>query len=133
MQAGKINCLTEKTLCKDLGISPSKSATLFIYSFKSGERGSLVEYTGELDARSLKTFCQDQLPRFSKRVDLRHFDFSSSAKENLPQVLLLSTKKDTPVMWRALSGLYHKRFAFYDAEVSQIFAVAPPFHASNDS
>lgn len=117
LKAGKINCMTEKILCKDLGVSPSKSARLLIYSFKGGEKGSLVEYTGELDARSLKTFCQDQLPWFSKRVDLRQFDFSSTTKENLPQVLLLSTKKDTPVMWRALSGLYHKRFAFYDTEV----------------
>ncbi|ONK67890.1 uncharacterized protein A4U43_C05F4860 [Asparagus officinalis] len=117
VKAGKINCVTEKTLCKDIGVSPSKSANLFIYSFKSGERGTLVEYTGESDARTLKFFVQEHLPRFSKRVDLRQFDFSSSTKENLPQVLLLSTKKDTPVMWRALSGLYHKRFAFYDAEV----------------
>lgn len=109
--------MTEKTLCKDLGVSPSKSANLFIYSFKRGERGLLVEYTGESDPRTLKFFVQEHLPRFSKRVDLHQFDFSSSTKENLPQVLLLSTKKDTPVMWRALSGLYHKRFAFYDAEV----------------
>ena len=121
MQAGKINCLAEKTLCRDLGVSPSKPARLIIYSFKSGERGSLVEYSGEVDARTLKNFCQDQLPRFSKRVDLHQFDFSSSTKENVPQVLLLSTKKDTPAMWRALSGLYHKRFAFYDAEVSPNF------------
>ncbi|KAJ6822941.1 dnaJ protein ERDJ3A [Iris pallida] len=117
VKAGKINCLVEKTLCKDLGVSPSKSSRLYVYSYASGGRGSLVEYTGDFDTKSLKTFCQDYLPRFSKRVDLRRFDFSSQTMDNLPQVLLVSTKKDTPVMWRALSGLYNKRFMFYDAEV----------------
>lgn len=117
VKAGKINCLVEKTLCKDLGVSPSKSSRMYVYSYASGGRGSLVEYTGDFDTKSLKTFCQDYLPRFSKRVDLRRFDFSSETMDNLPQVLLLSTKKDTPVMWRALSGLYNKRFMFYDAEV----------------
>lgn len=116
VKAGKINCMNEKTLCTDLGVSVSKSARLFAYSLKGSGRGSLVEYTREPDARSLKAFVQDQLPKFSNRVDLRQFDFSNT-KENLPQVMLLSTKKETPVMWRVLSGLYHKRFIFYDAEV----------------
>lgn len=50
-------------------------------------------------------------------MDLHRFDFSSSTKGNLPQVLLLSEKKDTPVIWRVLSGFYCKRFFFFDAEV----------------
>nr|XP_010920802.1 dnaJ protein ERDJ3A isoform X1 [Elaeis guineensis] len=120
LKAGRINCLSEQTLCKHLGVSSaSKSPRLFIYSYKSCEKGSLVEYSGEFDVRSLKSFCQDHLPRFSIRVDLGRFDFSSSTS-NLPQVLLLSTKKDTPVMWRTISGLYCKRFVFYDAEVHDV-------------
>lgn len=98
-------------------MSLSKSARLFIYSYKSSERGSLVEYSGNLDERSLKSFCLDQLPRFSRRIELDQFDFSSDSLGNLPKLLLLSTKKDTPVMWRVISGLYRKRFLFYDAEV----------------
>ncbi|KAL5974996.1 hypothetical protein ACLOJK_031672 [Asimina triloba] len=116
--SGSINCESEQSLCKDLGVRPSKSTRLYVYSYRKSEKGSLVEYTGDLDAKSLKIFCQDHLPNFSKRVDLRNFDFSKSTMEDLPQVLLLSTKKDTPVVWSALSGLYHKRFVFYDAEVS---------------
>lgn len=76
-----------------------------------------MEYNGEWDGKSLKNFCQEQLPSVSRRINLRRFDFSSSTKGNLPQVLLLSAKKDTPVIWRVLSGLYHKRFVFFDAEV----------------
>ncbi|XP_058075057.1 dnaJ protein ERDJ3A isoform X1 [Magnolia sinica] len=120
IKAGSINCQNEQTLCKDLGMWPSKSAQIFIYSYKTSDRGSLVEYKGDLDAKSLKNFCQDQLPSFSKRVDLNRFDFSSSTLKNLPQVLLLSTKKDRPVIWRALSGLYHKHFIFYDAEAHDV-------------
>lgn len=76
----------------------------------------MVEYRGDLAAKNLKAFCQEYLPRFSKRTDLNHLDqFSTTGK--LPRVLLLSTKKDTPVIWRVLSGLYHKRITFIDAEV----------------
>ncbi|KAK1321976.1 hypothetical protein QJS10_CPA03g01186 [Acorus calamus] len=116
-KAGSINCQNEQVLCKELGIFPARSARVFVYSFRSNERGSLVEFSGELDAKNLKKFCQDHLPRYSKRVDLSRFDFSSVAVDKLPQLLLLSSKKDTPVIWRVLSGLYRKHFIFYDAEV----------------
>ncbi|KAJ4980115.1 hypothetical protein NE237_010895 [Protea cynaroides] len=117
LKAGSINCQTEASLCKDFGIMPSREPRIFIYSYRVSDKGSLLEYSGDRDVKSLKTFCQDHLPRFSRRVDLNRFDFSSSTTENLPQVLLLSTKKDTPVIWRALSGLYRKRFIFFDTEV----------------
>lgn len=96
---------------------------MFIYSYKSSESGSLVEYTGDLDVKSMKSFVKDYLPRFSKRVDLGHLDITSENAGSLPKVMLLSTKKDTPVIWRALSGLYRKRFVFYDAEVVTDFIV----------
>lgn len=76
----------------------------------------MVEYSGDLDVKGLKSFCQDNLPKFSKGVNLREFKVDAEAV-TLPKVMLLSTKKSTPVIWRALSGLYHKRFAFYNAEV----------------
>ncbi|XP_068644202.1 dnaJ protein ERDJ3A [Aristolochia californica] len=117
VKGGSIDCQTEQALCKELGVSPSKSAKLFIYSYRTSEKASLVEYTGDWDAKDLKIFCQDQLPRFSKRINLGQFGFLSSTTENLPRVLLLSTKKTTPVIWRALSGLYRRRFIFYDAQV----------------
>eukprot|EP00268_Persea_americana_P013986 TRINITY_DN16197_c0_g1_i4.p3 TRINITY_DN16197_c0_g1~~TRINITY_DN16197_c0_g1_i4.p3 ORF type:complete len:116 (-),score=22.86 TRINITY_DN16197_c0_g1_i4:513-860(-) len=68
----------------------------------------------------MKNFCQDQLPRVSRRIDLVEFVCSSSTKGNLPQLLLLSAEKDTPVLWRALSGLYRNCFHFFDAEVHDI-------------
>jgi hypothetical protein len=117
MQAGKINCEKEKAICKKAGVSVGKLARLFIYSYITTEKGSLHEYSGENDAKSLKTFCQEHLPRFSRRVDISQFSFPSHALPNLPQVLLLSTKKDTPAMWRAVSGMFRNRLIFYDAEV----------------
>jgi hypothetical protein len=118
MQAGKINCDKEKALCKKAGVSVGKSAHLFIYSYSTTEKGSLHEYSGDHDAKSLKTFCQEHLPRFSRRVDITQFSFPYNALPNLPQVLLLSTKKDTPAMWRAVSGMFRNRLIFYDAQVS---------------
>ncbi|CBI18253.3 unnamed protein product, partial [Vitis vinifera] len=117
LKAGSIYCENEPTFCKELGIYPRKAPRVFVYSYKAIESGSLVEYKGDWATKNLKGFCQEHLPRFSKRVDLDTFDFSSGTVERLPRVMLLSTKKDTPVIWRALSGLYRKRFIFYDVEV----------------
>ncbi|KAJ4816919.1 DnaJ protein ERDJ3A [Rhynchospora pubera] len=117
LKAGKINCANEKSICQKAGLTGGRSARLYVYSYTSSDKGSLVEYTEDYTAKNLKAFCQEHLPRFSKRVDISQFVFPSNSAENLPQVLLLSTKKDTPVMWRALSGLYRKRFLFYDAQV----------------
>uniref|UniRef100_A0ACD5XP26 Uncharacterized protein n=1 Tax=Avena sativa TaxID=4498 RepID=A0ACD5XP26_AVESA len=120
VRAGKVNCDNEKALCKKTGVSVGKTARLFIYSYSTTEKGSLHEYSGDNDAKSLKIFCQEHLPRFSKRVDIRQFSFPSNALPNLPQVFLLSTKKDTPAMWRAVSGMFRNRLIFYDAEVKDV-------------
>lgn len=119
LKVGSINCEKEVSFCKELGIYPRRAPRLFAFSYKENEKGSLVEYSGDLSIQNLKTFCQEHLPRFSKRIDLNHVDqFSATGK--LPRVLLLSTKKDTPVIWRVLSGLYHKRITFSDAEVHDV-------------
>lgn len=74
----------------------------------------------------MKSFCQEHLPRFSKRVDLNTFDVSAISSQGIPRVMLLSTKKDTPVIWRVLSGLYNGRFVFYNTEVCYIFGFESP-------
>ncbi|VFQ89324.1 unnamed protein product [Cuscuta campestris] len=120
IKVGKINCVTESSLCKEFGLHPRSAPRLFVYSFKSIDSGSMLEYLGDLDVRSVKIFCQEHLPRLSKRVNINHFDIASGGAGGLPKVMLLSTKKDTPVIWKALSGLYRKSFVFYDAEVLDV-------------
>ncbi|KAJ6425241.1 hypothetical protein OIU84_025921 [Salix udensis] len=120
LKVGSINCETEMSFCKELGTQPRRVPRVFVYSNKASDKGSLVEYNGDLVAKTLKSFCQDHLPRFSKRIDLKQLQSYSGEEENLPRVLLLSTKKDTPVIWRALSGLFHKRFIFNDVEVHDV-------------
>ncbi|XP_050382712.1 dnaJ protein ERDJ3A [Argentina anserina] len=114
IKVGSVNCDTEASLCKDLGIYPRRMPRVFVYTYKVSEKGSLVEYDGDWGVKPLKSFCQDHLPRFSKRVDLNFLKSSSSTVDKSPSVVLLSTKKDTPVIWRVLSGLYHNRVIFYD-------------------
>ncbi|XP_039007759.1 dnaJ protein ERDJ3A-like isoform X2 [Hibiscus syriacus] len=120
IKIGSINCETDLSLCKELTARPGRAPRLFVYSYKGSEKGSLEEYKGDLVAKNVKSFCQDHLPRFSKRLSLKQFDLSSSNVDKHPRVMLLSTKKDTPVIWRVLSGLYHKRFTFYDVEVHDV-------------
>ncbi|XP_010033313.2 dnaJ protein ERDJ3A [Eucalyptus grandis] len=120
VKVGRVNCESEPSFCKDLGTYPRKVPRLFVYAYKHGDSGSLVEYKGDLIAKDLRTFCRENLPRFSKRVDLNHLKFSFGDGDSLPGVMLLSSKKDTPTIWRALSGLYHKRFNFYDLQVHDV-------------
>lgn len=120
LKVGSINCEAESSLCKELNIYPRRTPRVFVYSYKASETGSWIEYNGDQAVKSLKSFCQDHLPRFSKRVNLGQFDPSAGTMEPLPKVILLSTKKDTPVIWRALSGLYRNHFLFYDAEVHDV-------------
>ncbi|WCJ28026.1 DnaJ protein ERDJ3A [Euphorbia peplus] len=120
VKVGSINCDSEKSLCTELKINPQQMPRIFVYSYKTNSKGSLVEYNGDLVAKTLKTYCQDHLPRFSKRIDLKNLDSFSGSSETLPRVVLLSTKKDTPVIWRVLSGLYQKRFIFDDVQVHDV-------------
>ncbi|KAG7581237.1 DnaJ domain [Arabidopsis suecica] len=117
IKVGRINCETESSLCKQLGIVPRRAPRLFVYSYTSSGKATLAEYTEELVAKKVKSFCQEHLPRFSKKIDLNTFDVSAVSSQRIPKVMLLSTKKDTPVIWRVLSGLYNGRFVFYNTEV----------------
>ncbi|ESQ49177.1 hypothetical protein EUTSA_v10020374mg [Eutrema salsugineum] len=121
LKVGRINCETESSLCKQLGIIPRRAPRLFVYSYTSSGKATLAEYTEELVAKKVKSFCQEHLPRFSKRIDLDTFDVSALSSQKTPKVMLLSTKKDTPVIWRVLSGLYNGRFVFYNTEVHDTF------------
>uniref|UniRef100_A0A2N9IK54 Uncharacterized protein n=1 Tax=Fagus sylvatica TaxID=28930 RepID=A0A2N9IK54_FAGSY len=49
LQVGSINCETEPSFCKDLGIYPRGVPRVFIYSYVASDKGSLVEYNGDLD------------------------------------------------------------------------------------
>lgn len=120
LKVGSINCETEASLCKELGVHRPRSPRIFAYSYKAGDKGSLVEYNEHLVAKNLKSFCRDHLPRFSKRISLNRIEFTFDAKARLPSVLLLSTKKETPIIWRVLSGMYHERLNFYDTEVHDV-------------
>ncbi|KAL9242588.1 hypothetical protein vseg_016574 [Gypsophila vaccaria] len=120
LKVGKVNCESESSFCKGHKLYPQRAPRLFVYSFITSESGSFVEYTGDWELKNLKSFCQEHLPRFSRRVSLDNFAPSFGADEKLPRVMLLSTKKDTPVIWRTLSGLYRKHFIFYDAQVGDV-------------
>ncbi|KVI11485.1 dnaJ protein ERDJ3A isoform X1 [Cynara cardunculus var. scolymus] len=120
LEVGSVNCEVDSALCKELGILPRSKPRLYVYSYKASETGSLLEYTGGGTVKDLKLFVQDHLPKFSKRVTLAQFEATFGTVETLPKAMLLSTKKDTPVIWRALSGLYRKRFIFYDTQVQDV-------------
>ncbi|GAB2299708.1 hypothetical protein Dimus_033764 [Dionaea muscipula] len=120
LKVGKVNCESNKSFCKNHGIYPRQAPRAFIYSFRDVDSGYFVEFDGEVNAKRLKSFCQDNLPRVSKHINLDTFDVSFGAGGRLPHVMLLSTRKEAPTIWRALSGLYRKRFVFYHTQVLDV-------------
>ncbi|KAK8280613.1 hypothetical protein V6Z12_D09G187200 [Gossypium hirsutum] len=82
---------------------------------------------GSINCETELSLCKDLAVRPGRSPRLFVYSYKGSEKgsleeynERYPRVMLLSTKKDTPVIWRVLSGLYHKRFTFYDAEVHDV-------------
>ncbi|KAL9263694.1 DnaJ protein ERDJ3A-like protein [Drosera capensis] len=120
LKVGKVNCDSSQSFCMKYGIYPRGAPKALVYSFTEKGNGHFVEFEGEWNFKGLKSFCQDNLPRVSKRVNLDKFDGSVGAGGTLPRVMLLSTKKDAPTIWRALSGLYRKRFMFYHTQVHDV-------------
>ncbi|KAK8574180.1 hypothetical protein V6N13_097170 [Hibiscus sabdariffa] len=72
---------------------------------------------GSINCETELSLCKELAARPGRAPRL--FVYSYKRKKH-PRLMLLSTKKDTPVIWRVLSGLYHKRFTFYDAEVHDV-------------
>ncbi|KAH9310106.1 hypothetical protein KI387_038017, partial [Taxus chinensis] len=118
VKVGAINCQNHQKLCKEQSAFPQKTAKLFVYSIRSNGKGSMLEYSGDWNVKDVKNYCVDLLPRFSKRIDNNELDDLLRTSLKLPKVLLLTSRKSTPAIWRTLSGLYHNRVLFYDAEVS---------------
>lgn len=118
VKVGAINCQIQQKLCKDQNAWPQKTPKLYVYSIRSNGKGSMIEYTGEWNVKDVKNYCLDLLPRFSKRIDSNDINDLLKASQKLPRVLLLTTKKQTPAIWRVLSGLYYNRVLFYDVEVA---------------
>lgn len=120
LKVGKLNCDNSLSFCKNYGIYPRGAPKALVYSFTENDNGHFVEFDGEWNFKELKSFCQDNLPRVSKRVNLDRFDGSLGAGGTLPRVMLLSTKIDAPTIWRALGGLYRKRFMLYHTQVHDV-------------
>lgn len=118
VKVGVINCQIQQKLCKDQSAWPQRTPKIYVYSIRSNGKGSMIEYTGEWNVKDIKNYCLDLLPRFSKRIDKDDINDLLKASQKLPRVLLLTTKKHTPAIWRVLSGLYYNRVLFYDVEVA---------------
>ncbi|KAG2272545.1 hypothetical protein Bca52824_067100 [Brassica carinata] len=53
LKVGRVNCETESSLCKQLGVAPRRAPRLFVYSYTSSGKATLAEYTEELVAKKV--------------------------------------------------------------------------------
>lgn len=119
IKVGYVNCDRDQPLCRQEKMWPLKRPRLLLYSLRSNGNLSAFEFTGDWSPKSVKNYCIEILPRFSKHI--QEFDDESSEAENYPRAVLLTRKKETPAIWRALSGLFYGRVLFYDAQVKDDF------------
>ncbi|KAK7360963.1 hypothetical protein VNO77_02984 [Canavalia gladiata] len=64
LKVGNINYEKEVSFSKEFGLYPHRAPRRFVFSYKEDEKGSLVEYSGNLAVKDSKAFCQEHLPRF---------------------------------------------------------------------
>ncbi|MCO5547232.1 hypothetical protein L7F22_000677 [Adiantum nelumboides] len=115
---GYVDCERQKKLCEQQRMTPLKIIKLRFYSLRSIGKVTALDYAGEWSANALKKYCVDVLPRFSTHLDNVGL-LEGIEKENSPVAVLLTKKRDTPAIWRALSGLFYGRIVFFDVQISE--------------
>eukprot|EP00250_Pteridium_aquilinum_P003574 c13878_g1_i1 orf=32-1855(+) len=130
IKVGSVNCERQKQLCEQQNMWSSKTTRLRLYSLRRNGKLSALDYTGEWSTTDVKNYCVDVLPRFSKHLDdVGFLNDEINDEESSPVAVLLTKKKDTPAMWRALSGLFYERIAFFDVQINEdnVDAIAKRF------
>ncbi|XP_024526828.1 dnaJ protein ERDJ3A [Selaginella moellendorffii] len=119
IKVGIINCQSNQLLCKQQRVSVLKEPKLYICPWVPSRKRSLVEYTGDWKVKALEAYSVEFLPRLSTRIIGDEEDIFEK-DDNLPRAVLLTKKKETPAMWRALSGIFHQRVVFFEKKVQDI-------------
>lgn len=118
IKVGYVDCGRQKQLCEQQNLGSLKTEKLRFYSLRNTGKLAGLDYTGEWSANAIKKFCVDVLPRFSKHLDNVELLEEAFNDENSPVAVLLTKKKDTPAIWRALSGLFYGRIVFIDVQIN---------------
>ncbi|KAI5071104.1 hypothetical protein GOP47_0013355 [Adiantum capillus-veneris] len=118
IKVGYVDCERQKQLCEQQRLIPLKMIKLRFYSLRSIGKMAALDYTGEWSANALKKYSIDVLPRFSTQLDNVVALMEAFEEESRPIAALLTKKKETPAIWRALSGLFYGRIVFFDIQVT---------------
>ncbi|KAH7439127.1 hypothetical protein KP509_04G046300 [Ceratopteris richardii] len=117
IKVGYVDCGKQRHLCQEQNSWPLKTTKLRLYSLKNTGKLTGLDFTGEWTVTAVKKYCVEVLPNFSKHLDHVGLLDEVFDEEEIPMVVLLTKKKDTPAIWRALSGLFYGQIAFFDVQV----------------
>lgn len=117
IQVGSVNCQVQSKLCRDNAPSVlhSNSPVLEIYTVP--DKSTPYQFTGVWTEKGVKDFVVRNIPNLSTRLDNQKVIQLWTKLLDLPQAVLFTKKKETPAIWRALSGVFDKRIKFYDMQV----------------
>ncbi|KAL3692155.1 hypothetical protein R1sor_005806 [Riccia sorocarpa] len=117
IEVGAVNCQVQTKLCRDHAPSALQSNFPVVSIYTSPDRSTPYQFTGTWTEKAVKDFVVRSIPNFSTRVDSQKVIQLQKKMQDIPQAVLFTKKKDTPAIWRALSGLFEKRIKFYDVHV----------------
>ncbi|KAJ7546046.1 hypothetical protein O6H91_08G021900 [Diphasiastrum complanatum] len=115
-----INCQLHKNFCEEQAVWPSKQSRLMIYMWRRHAKKNALEYKGNWNAQAITAQCVQLLPQTSTSIPADNYDILFQTSTKLPRALLLTKKKETPPIWRAISGAFENRVVFYDAQVHDV-------------
>ncbi|KAL2621833.1 hypothetical protein R1flu_002038 [Riccia fluitans] len=117
IEVGAVNCQVQIKLCRDNAPSVLQSNSPVLNIYTSPDRSTPYQFAGTWTEKAVKDFIARSIPNFSTRVDNQKVTQLVKKLLDIPQAVLFTKKKDTPAIWRALSGLFEKRIKFYDVHV----------------
>jgi len=117
VHVGAVNCDVEKNICGAFGIQGFPTVKMFPWStvpVPNGQPGQImkdpVDYNGQRTASSLAKAAIDMLPNFVHKVDSKTEE--KFLAENIGKVLLFTSKKSVPNLFKALALEYRNRLQF---------------------
>lgn len=111
---GAVNCRDDEEICDEYSVHSTPKLFYFPDSGKDEE-----EYTGKLEFQSILKFGSRQMQNFVRIINKDNYnDFLSSNSDRF-HVLLFTSKKSTPPLFKALSKDYLNKLSFGEIRNSE--------------
>ena len=121
--AGEVNCIEDEEICEEFEVQHTPSIVFFAENEKDFNK-----YTGKIDYNSLFSYATKRMSYYVNDVTKNKLNDFFTKKPEKYHVLLFTSKKETPSMYKALSKFFINKLIFGEVmqsekEVIQLFGI----------